>query len=274
MSNSEDQDVAMEEVAPLNAANRRVNKHYLALLVVVLLVAIGFGLERSRRMPMIYVIPESYVGPVVALFDQPDGIEPVRTKDGLEVRVPENGIVKIRGTAKLGHSQAFPKSTVVFELEKQDGRREVLSEAIDPWQDYDEKDNAHWKVGIRDVQGNLRVIPVSDRRDGFVFDDFPDVDRSRPLIFWHESCEDRVFGPESEAYLAGEKTAEDLHVPPCGEFVVGTFNHIRQWPEWMFLRGKGKQEKMGIRNPTYSSIQQLVDEANARVVRKKTENIH
>ncbi|ASL43963.1 hypothetical protein bAD24_I10755 [Burkholderia sp. AD24] len=65
----------MEEVAPLNASKRRFNKRYLALLAVVALVAIGFELERSRRMPMIYVIPESYVGPVVALFDQPYALD-------------------------------------------------------------------------------------------------------------------------------------------------------------------------------------------------------
>ncbi|AIO35200.1 hypothetical protein DM39_4032 [Burkholderia cenocepacia] len=224
-------------------------------------------------MPLIYVIPESYVGPVVALFDQPDGVEPVHTQDGLEVRVPENGIVKIRGNPKLGHSRAFPKSTVVFEREKRDGSREVLQEAIDPWQDYDQNDDPHWKVGIRDVHGDLRTIAVSGQKQGFVFDDFPDADKNKVMIFWHESCQDRVFGPESEAYLAGEKSAEDLHVPPCGEFVVGAFNHIRRWPEWMFVRGKGKQEKSGIRNPTYSSIQELVDEANARAARRKADNI-
>ncbi|WP_244272803.1 hypothetical protein [Burkholderia lata] len=244
------------------------------MLVVVLLAAIVFGLDRSRRMPLIYVIPEGYVGPVVALFDQRDGVEPLHAKDGLEVRVPANGIVKIKGNPKLGHSEAFPKSTVVFELEKRDGSREVLQEAINPWQDYDRNDDPHWKVGIRDAQGNLRTIAVSDRKDGFVFDDFPESDRSRVMVFWHESCQDRVFGPESDAYLAGEKSAEELHVPPCGEFVVGAFDHIRQWPEWMFLRGKGKQEKSGVRNPTYSSIQELVDEANARVARKQADAIN
>jgi hypothetical protein len=38
----------------------------------------------------------------------------------------------------------------------------------------------------------------------------------------------------------------------------------------MFLRGKGKTEKIGIRNPAYSSIQELIDEANARAVKKKS----
>ncbi|USX08899.1 hypothetical protein [Paraburkholderia fungorum] len=117
-------------------------------------------------MPLIYVVPESYVGPVVSLFDQPDGVEPVPTKDGLEVLVPENGIAKIRSNATLGYSSAFPKSTVVFELAKQDGSRQILSEAVNPWQDYDQNDYPHWKVGIRDVQGNLRVIPVADQKGG------------------------------------------------------------------------------------------------------------
>lgn len=264
----------MEEVVPHDVPKRRLRRRYLALLALVVLAAIGFGVDRSRRMPLIYVIPENYAGPVVALFDQPDGVEPARTKDGLEVRVPENGILKIKGNPDLGHSEAFPKSTVVFELEKRDGSREILSEAIDPWQDYDKDDNAHWKVGIRDAQGNLRTIPVSDKEDGFVFDDFPESDRNRPMIFWHEPCQDRVFSPDWKAYTSGEKTAEELHVPPCGEFVVGTVSHIRQWPEWMFLRGKGKQEKLGVSNPVYTSIQQLIEEANIRAARKKDTDIN
>ncbi|WP_321889056.1 hypothetical protein [Paraburkholderia bannensis] len=263
----------MEKVVAQQNRRRRVTWRYAVLLTLALLVALGFGLERSRRMPLIYVIPQGYVGPVVALFDQPDGVEPVRTLDGLEVRVPENGVVKIRGNPRLGHSQAFPKSTVVFQLEKHDGSRTVLAEAIAPWQDYDKDDKPHWKVGIRDAQGSLRTIAVSGQKGGFVFDDFPAADRSTEMIFWHESCQDRVFGPQSEAWLSGQKTLEELHVPPCGEFVVGTFDHIRQWPEWMYLRGKGKQEKMGVRNPTYDSVDELVDEANARVNRKKAEGI-
>ena len=251
-----------------------IKRRYILLLALAVLAAIGFGVDRSRRIPLIYVIPESYTGPVVVLFDQPDGIEPVRAEDGLELRVPENGIIKVNGNPVLGHSKAFPKSTVVFELDKHDGSREILSEAINPWQDYDKGDNAHWNVGIRDAQGNLRVIQVSDKKDGFVFDDFPETDKSRRMIFWHESCQDRVFSPDWKAYTSGEKTAEELHVPPCGEFVVGTVNHIRQWPEWMFLRGRGKQEKLGISNPVYTSIQQLVDEANVRAARKKHADIN
>ena len=250
-----------------------MKRRHFFLLALAGLAATGFAVVVSRRMPLIYVIPESYAGPVLALFDQSDGIEPVRTKDGLEVRVPENGIIKVRGHPVLGHSKAFPQSTVVFELEKRDGSREILSEAIDPWQDYDKDDNAHWKVGIRDVQGNLRIIPMSDKKEGFVFDDFPESDRIRPMIFWHESCEDRVFSRNWEAYASGQKTAEELHVPPCGEFVVGTFNHVRQWPEWMFLRGRGKQEKSGIRNPVYISVQELIDEANVRLAMKKRTDI-
>ncbi len=117
------------------------------------------------------------------------------------------------------------------------------------------------------------VFPLSDREDGFNFDDLPEADRNRPMVFWHESCEDRVFGPDSKADVSGEKTAEELHVPPCGEFVVGVFSHMRQWPEWMYLRGKGKQPKLGVNNPSYDSIRELVDEATARVARNKAEDI-
>ena len=83
-------------------------------------------------MPLIYVIPDSYVGPAVALFNQPDGIEPVQTKDGLEVRVPENGIVKIRGNPKLGHCRLFRRVRWYSNLRNVTDR-EVLLEAINAW---------------------------------------------------------------------------------------------------------------------------------------------
>lgn len=217
-------------------------------------------------MPLIYLIPEDYFGPVVGLFEQPDGVEPVRTPEGLVVRVPDNGIIKIKGKYKLGHSEAFPKSTVVFMLEKKDGTHQPLLEAINPWQDFD-KENRPWMVGIRNVQGELQVFPTLD--NAWVYDLFPQSDQNKPMVFWHDSCVDRVFGPEWQAYEAGRKDADDLNIPQCGEFVVGKYNEIKSWPEWMFLRGKGRHEKSGKRSAIYESVQELIDEANVRLSRKR-----
>ena len=49
----------MEEVVPLNTPMHQPQEALLILLALVVLAAIGFGLDRSRRMPLIYVIPES-----------------------------------------------------------------------------------------------------------------------------------------------------------------------------------------------------------------------
>lgn len=223
-------------------------------------------------MPLIFLIPEGYSGPVVILFDQPNGVDLARTKDGYEVKVPENGIILAKGKYTFDKGGGYPGSSIVFLMIGKNGERTPLLEAINPWQDYDKDDRMSWMVGIRDVRGNLQKIHQSDA-DGFVFDDFPESVKDKPMILWHEPCQDRVFGPDGDAYNAGEKTAEELHIPPCGEFVVGSVDHVRKWPEWMFLRGKGKQEKLKIRNPVYSSIQELIDDANARVARQKVEGI-
>ncbi|PCE26121.1 hypothetical protein BWP39_16480 [Paraburkholderia acidicola] len=223
-------------------------------------------------MPLIFLIPQEYSGPVVILFDQPGGIDLTPGKDGYEVKVPANGIIRVKGTYTFDNGGGYPGSSIVFLMIGKNEERTPLLEAINPWQEWDKDDRMSWLVGIRDVRGNLQKIPQS-YAEGFVFDDFPESVKDKPMILWHDSCQDRVFGPDWEAYGAGEKTAEDLHIPPCGEFVVGSIERIRTWPEWMFLRGKGKTEKLRINNPAYTSIQELIDEANARVARKKAEGI-
>ncbi|WP_244135198.1 MULTISPECIES: hypothetical protein [Burkholderia] len=259
-----------EEIVSSNKPGRFSRARYvlLALCIAVAVAAAWPGFGRGSRMPLIFLIPSDYVGPVVALFDQKDGIDLVHASDGYEVSVPANGIVKVKGHPTFERGGGYPYSSIVFLLVDRDGRRHPLREAINPWQEYDKDDNAHWLVGIRDAQGNLRKIPLSNA-GGFVFDDFSEAEKSEKMVLWHDTCQDRVFSPDYPAYQAGEKTARELNIPPCGEFVVGSVNHVRAWPEWMFLRGKGKQEKLGIRNPAYRSVQQLVDEANERNAKKK-----
>ncbi|WP_260464098.1 hypothetical protein [Burkholderia sp. Bp8963] len=260
-----------EKIVSSSKPGRFLRKRHvlLALCVVVAVVAAWSGYGRGSRMPLIFLIPSDYFGPVVALFDQKDGVDLVSAKDGFEVSVPENGVIRIKGHRTFDRGGSYPGSSIVFMLVDKDGRRRPMKEAINPWQEYDKDDNAHWVVGIRDVQGNLRKFPLSPA-DGFIFDDFPEAEKHEKMIMWHDSCRDRVFNPDFVAYQSGEKTAKELNIPPCAEFVVGSVDHVRTWPEWMFLRGKGKQEKLKIRNPAYESIQELVDEANARVARKKT----
>jgi len=212
-------------------------------------------------MPFVYIIPEDYFGPVVTLFDQPDGITPKLGPEGNEVRVPHNGIIKIKTAGRFDQSEKYPGRSVLFFVEKKDGSKQLLPETLSPWQDFDAP-NRPWLVGLRGTDGKIHSFPI---REGFTFDPLPKEYHDKTIILWHEPCQDRVFSLQWPAYYAGEKTAEELDIPQCGEFAVGTITQVKNWPDWMHLRGRARSEE----NRAYVSIDELVKEADDRAIKKK-----
>lgn len=51
----------------------------------------------AKPTDVVYLIPENYTGGVIVLYNQPDGIEPEKAKDGTIIyRIPQNGFLKIK----------------------------------------------------------------------------------------------------------------------------------------------------------------------------------
>lgn len=53
----------------------------------------------AKPIDVVYLIPENYTGGVIILYNQPDGIEPQKTKDGTIIyRIPKDGFLKVKPT--------------------------------------------------------------------------------------------------------------------------------------------------------------------------------
>jgi hypothetical protein len=72
------------------------------LTLIISLVIIGCKTERIKK--EVYLIPENFIGNIVLIYDQPNGIKDSIVNDEIIYKVPKSGILHLMGTQ---HLQAF-----------------------------------------------------------------------------------------------------------------------------------------------------------------------
>ncbi len=93
--------MSVSESAPYDRRSR-VSATLVASVIVYL--AMAFFSERdlqaspSIKKPLVYLVPEGFLGPVFVFFGQKDGVDTIPDAMGNAVTIPKNGIVKLRGT--------------------------------------------------------------------------------------------------------------------------------------------------------------------------------
>ena len=114
----------MEKTA---AVKRLFNYKWIGLLLVVALAYGSHYIYKELTMPppLVYLIPEDYVGPVFVFFDQPDGVELMPDPLGHAVKVPENGLVKLRATVEeaIPSNEGATKQVLFWVAVSKEGRR-------------------------------------------------------------------------------------------------------------------------------------------------------
>lgn len=78
------------------------------LLSILFLLALNSSCSLQNK-EAVYIIPADYVGPIVIVFDQPDGVLP-EIEDGFTVyRIPESGLLKVTNKAiyKINEQKYF-----------------------------------------------------------------------------------------------------------------------------------------------------------------------
>jgi hypothetical protein len=140
-------------------------------LALLLLVAMGCGLvklykEITMPPPLVYLIPESYLGPVFAFFDQKDGVDVQPDPLGNSVWVPENGVVKIKQKVGevVGESREGYRATYVISVTK-DGNRKILKFNGNTQRD----ENGEWVNFYFDENSKLHKFPVNKSKGPFYF---------------------------------------------------------------------------------------------------------
>ncbi|WP_150118564.1 hypothetical protein [Collimonas fungivorans] len=221
-------------------------------LAFFLLAALSYGTVRFYKeitmpAPLVFLIPDSYIGPVFFFFGQADGVDVKSDPLGKAVWVPENGVVKLKAPVDevMGDSTPGHRATYMVSVSKT-GERKILKMHGDAAQDDDDK----WFTFYFDENTQIHKFPTASESGKSRFYYFTDVQKNEPMVFNHGSCSHQDFIPDNDA------TAE---APACGKFLVVSPNQYLTLPDWMW---KNLQH-------AYSSIQSFETEANQRVQLKK-----
>lgn len=244
---------------------KQVWKNPMARVVaVVLLLLLSYGgyriyKELTMPPPLVYLIPEDYIGPVFVLFGQSDGVDVKPDPLGNAVWVPENGIVKIREKDSSKLLQPFvdnnrPEYMIAV---SKSGERRIMGLF------------GHIPHRVGDSE-NLRWIPYMDesfKMHKFHYDldvrkghDFlPENLRRKRAVFNHDACRHLDFSPRHDDIADGTISMDEAGVPHCGQFIIISPDEMDTAPEWIWKESQ----------TVYDSVQELVDEANERLKKKK-----
>lgn len=229
-------------------------RRFFLILLVPLLIAIGYAsymkYKESTMPPLVFLIPDDYFGPVFFLFGQPDGVELQKDPLGNAVRVPVNGIVKLKE----------PMSNVVASSSGQPGgRRVIYMVSVSPSNDrkilkYDvgvrQDDDGTWWTGYFDEDARLHRVSFDHTtlKQPPVFL-YPESTRNEKFIFQDDTC----------AHQFGELNGPAEKVVACGKFLVATPNQLVGLPDFMWRE---------FEHP-FTSIGQLVEQADAAMSEKR-----
>ena len=236
----------MEKTA---AVRRWLNYKWIAILLIA---GIAFGAYRIYKEytmppPLVYLIPEDYFGPVFVFFGQPDGVELIPDPLGHAVKVPENGLVKLRASVDeaIPSNEGATKQVLFWVAVSKEGHRRIFM-VSGPTQKNEEG------VFLRqyaDSNSKTLRFPIKENAPPFYY--FTEAQKNERMIFHHGGCKHQGFIPEKE-----NRSKE----PDCGRFLVLSPNDTLKEPHWIWDRLGGE----------YTSIQELEKDLNEVVEKKKT----
>ena len=206
--------------------------------------------------PLVFLIPDTYFGPVFFFFGQPDGVDLQRDPLGNAVRVPENGVVKIKASVHdaMGQSSEHHWATYMVSVAK-DGTRKVMIVNGDTYRD----DNGELMNLYSDENSRLHdKFPSSKAKGAFYY--FTEAQKNEYMVFNHQGCPNQIFAPHIDEVMTGKMTADEAGVPACGKFLVVSPNQFLSLPDFMW----------DDLDHAYESIQQFVDQANRTLIQKRT----
>lgn len=235
----------MEKTA---AIKRLFNYKWVGLLLVAALAYGAHHIYKEYTMPppLVYLIPEDYFGPVFVFFGQSDGVELIPDPLGHAVKVPENGLVKLRATVEeaIPSNEGATKQVLFWVAVSEEGRRRNFMVAGPVERNEEGKLTRYFA----DENSKTLAFPVKEGQPKFYF--FTEAKNNERMIFDEGGCKYQRFIPKQES---------DSKRLPCGKFLVLSPNEVTKKPYWIWDRLDGE----------YTSIQELEKDLNEVVEKKK-----
>ncbi len=94
----------------------KMNQYYLRVILILPILA-TLAVSCNSQKDNVYLLPEGYIGPVVILFNQADGVG-LSVEDGFNIyRIPKGGVLKVK------NPPTFTASNELFFYERANGER-------------------------------------------------------------------------------------------------------------------------------------------------------
>ena len=131
-----------------------LNKKKLIILLICLLIGliivnelIEYGKD-AMKSPVVFLIPENFIGPVFVVFDQEDGQDLKTDPLGLSLTVPENGLIKVKASKNevLTRGMNYDKRNVYWITLTKDGQRINMPYQGGGARDYDKEVFWTWYI--------------------------------------------------------------------------------------------------------------------------------
>jgi hypothetical protein len=229
--------------------SRRQKKIVLFVIFsAAILISLKFLSDFKMPSPLVYLVPDTYVGPVFVFFGQKDGIELKTDPLGKSVTVPDNGIIKIKQpmASVVGESNSGRQNIYFIRVSKNGGRKaiKIVSNT--------QRDNDGELFEVYyDEQGKGHKFLIDKNSKPFYY--FSEDEKNEKMIFAHEGCQNQLFIPDN---------SPNMEPPDCGKFLVMSPNQFLIKPDWVWE---------DLQHP-YSSIDQLIQEAD-EIKKRKSELI-
>ena len=128
--------------------------------VIAITKLITFGKD-DMKPPVVFLIPEQFIGPVFVVFDQVDGQELKLDPLGVSLTVPENGLIKVKASKNevLTKGINYDKRNVYWISLNKDGQRMNMPYFFGGGRDYNREVSWSWYIDINNRPSQMIFDP-------------------------------------------------------------------------------------------------------------------
>ncbi|QYF92736.1 hypothetical protein KY495_18680 [Massilia sp. PAMC28688] len=222
-----------------------MNPKILVFLLCAAALHYFLGSQDPVKRSLVYLVPADFTGPVFVFFDQKDGAATETDPLGDAVRVPPNGILRLKGSVDelIGDPDQISGNVKWISVNTAGERSNI------PFHHNTYENSSGQRVNAyQGKDGQLYEHPVPSSGDPFYY--LSQEQKIQQMIFAHDSCKHQYFVPDN----SGKKP------PDCAKFMVASPSVFSKIPNsvWDELGG------------TYSSIAELESSAVIQIAKMRT----
>lgn len=178
--------------------NKKKRIIFIACLLAGLVIAIKlihFGKD-AMKPPVVFLIPENFIGPVFVVFDQKNGQDLKADPLGVSLTVPENGLIKVKASKSetLTKGINYTKRNVYWITLTKDGQRLNMPYQGGGGYDYDQRVSWSWYIDTHNQAKQMVFDPklYPKTNDSEMYHLTKDQVKLKTAYFWN-TCDTYIW---------------------------------------------------------------------------------